>query len=89
MPVLTLEDQGLIQGVPFDPFLSYAFLSALEESNSAVANTGWAPYHLVLEHETRGIVGVVPMYLKSHSQGEYVFDYSRAASSRLPSKNNC
>lgn len=43
-----------------------------------MAKTGWAPYHLALEHETKGIVGVVPMYLKSHSQGEYVFDYSWA-----------
>ncbi len=64
--------------IPFDPFLSYAFLSALEKSQSAVAATGWAPYHLALEHETDGIVGVVPMYLKNHSQGEYVFDYSWA-----------
>lgn len=66
------------EGVPYDPFLSYTFLSALEESGSATANTGWAPYHLALEHESDGIVGVVPMYLKSHSQGEYVFDYSWA-----------
>ena len=64
--------------IPFDPFLSYAFLGALEKSHSAVAATGWAPYHLALEHETDGIVGVVPMYLKNHSQGEYVFDYSWA-----------
>ncbi len=64
--------------VAFDPFLSYAFLSALEESRSAVGETGWAPYHLMLEHDTEGVLGVVPMYLKSHSQGEYVFDYSWA-----------
>ncbi|MFT7090650.1 MAG: putative N-acyltransferase [Candidatus Azotimanducaceae bacterium] len=64
-------------GVPYDPFVSYHFLSALEESGSAAATTGWAPYHLMLEEdgETRG---VVPMYLKSHSQGEYVFDYNWA-----------
>ncbi len=69
---------GADTGIPFDPFLSHAFLSALEQSHSAVAETGWAPYHLALEHETKGVVGVVPMYLKSHSQGEYVFDYSWA-----------
>ncbi len=63
---------------PFDPFVSYAFLSALEASGSAVAKTGWAPYHLALEHESEGVVGVMPMYLKNHSQGEYVFDYSWA-----------
>ena len=64
--------------VPFDPFLSFAFLHALEESKSAVAETGWAPYHLFLEDEKAGIKGAVPLYLKSHSQGEYVFDYSWA-----------
>ncbi|MBO6567033.1 MAG: N-acetyltransferase, partial [Pseudomonadales bacterium] len=64
--------------IPFDPFVSYAFLSALEESGSATGQSGWAPYHLALEHDSDGIVGVVPMYLKSHSQGEYVFDYSWA-----------
>lgn len=64
--------------MPFDPFLSYAFLSALESSGSAVAQTGWAPYHLVLEDSDEIPVGVVPMYLKSHSQGEYVFDYAWA-----------
>ena len=64
--------------VPFDPFLSYNFLNALEESGSAVAETGWAPYHLLLEHESQGPCGVVPMYLKNHSQGEYVFDYNWA-----------
>ncbi len=64
--------------IPHDPFVSYAFLSALEESGSATGQTGWAPYHLALEHESDGLVGVVPMYLKSHSQGEYVFDYSWA-----------
>ncbi|MDA0788173.1 MAG: GNAT family N-acetyltransferase [Proteobacteria bacterium] len=66
-------------GIAFDPFVSYAFLEALEASGSAVANTGWAPYHLVLESEGHaGALGVVPMYLKSHSSGEYVFDYSWA-----------
>ncbi|MEX0942260.1 MAG: GNAT family N-acetyltransferase [Pseudomonadales bacterium] len=62
-------------GIPFDPFVSYAFLSALEESESVCPETGWAPYHVVLEEEREGVIGVVPMYLKSHSQGEYVFDH--------------
>ena len=69
---------GIECDLPFDPFLSYAFLAALEESESAVGRTGWAPYHLCLEHAAEGVVGVLPMYLKSHSQGEYVFDYSWA-----------
>jgi len=68
---------GIDSDIPFDPFVSYAFLSALEESGSADGHTGWAPYHLVLrdDHES---IGVLPMYLKNHSQGEYVFDYSWA-----------
>ncbi len=61
----------------FDPFVSFSFLAALEQSQSAVARTGWAPYHLALEQGDR-IIGVAPMYLKNHSQGEYVFDYSWA-----------
>tara|TARA_R110002072_G_scaffold89232_6_gene200024 strand:+ start:14585 stop:15760 length:1176 start_codon:yes stop_codon:yes gene_type:complete len=64
-------------GIPFDPFLSYHFLLALEESGSAAAETGWAPYHLALEDDGKTL-GLVPMYLKSHSQGEYVFDYNWA-----------
>ncbi|MFT7220349.1 MAG: putative N-acyltransferase, partial [Candidatus Azotimanducaceae bacterium] len=51
---------------------------SLERSGSAVAQTGWAPYHLALENDEGEMLGVVPMYLKNHSQGEYVFDYSWA-----------
>ena len=68
----------LPEQVQFDPFISYSFLHAIEKSRSAVAETGWAPYHLLLEDDVGKAVGVVPMYLKSHSQGEYVFDYSWA-----------
>ena len=68
----------LSEKIPFDPFLSYSFLHALEMSGSAVPETGWAPYHLTLQDDAGLIVGIVPMYLKSHSQGEYVFDYSWA-----------
>ena len=57
----------------YNPFLDHAFLRALEESGSAVAETGWQPFHLCLK-EAETAVGVVPIYLKSHSRGEYVFD---------------
>src|SRR6185503_18473672 len=57
----------------YNPFISHAFLSALEDSGSATAKTGWMPQHLVAERSGE-MVGVVPCYLKSHSQGEYVFD---------------
>lgn len=56
-----------------NPFLSHQFLNALEESGCATANTGWQAQHIVI-HKGDIIVGVMPLYLKSHSQGEYVFD---------------
>ena len=59
---------------PYNPFISHAFLAALEASGSAVARTGWQPQHLAAESARGGIVGVVPCYLKSPSRGEYVFD---------------
>ena len=61
---------------PDQPFLSHAFLSALEDSGSASQRTGWLPLHLV---EAGGeLIGCAPMYLKSHSYGEYVFDWGWA-----------
>lgn len=63
---------------PYNPFISHAFLSALEESGSASAETGWAPHHLVLDDGRGGVLACMPCYLKSHSQGEYVFDYGWA-----------
>lgn len=59
---------------PYNPFISHAFLSSLEDSGSAIGRTGWQPQHLALEGNDGCIIGVVPAYLKSHSQGEYVFD---------------
>jgi predicted N-acyltransferase len=64
-------------GARFDPFVSHAFLAALERSGSAIARTGWQPFHLVLEDGARPL-GAVPLYLKSHSRGEYVFDHAWA-----------
>lgn len=60
-----------------NPFVSHAFLSALEDSHSASDRTGWLPQHAVLRQADR-IVGVAPMYAKSHSYGEYVFDHGWA-----------
>jgi uncharacterized protein len=64
--------------LPFNPFISHAFLAALELSRSAAARTGWRPQHLVLERANGTIAGVAPCYLKSHSLGEYVFDHGWA-----------
>ena len=60
-----------------NPFVSYAFLSALEDSGSASNRTGWLPQHAVLRDGGR-VMGVAPMYAKSHSYGEYVFDHGWA-----------
>ncbi|HYH17819.1 MAG TPA: GNAT family N-acetyltransferase [Azospirillum sp.] len=63
---------------PDNPFLRHAFLAALEESGSAAARTGWQPMHLAALDAEGRIAGAVPMYVKSHSYGEYVFDHSWA-----------
>jgi len=60
------------------PFLSWRFLNALEESGSATEDTGWAPRHIWLEDETGTAIGAAPLYAKTHSQGEYVFDHGWA-----------
>lgn len=60
-----------------NPFISHRFLALLERSQSAVAETGWQPLHLLLRDET-GPIGLTPLYLKNHSYGEYVFDWGWA-----------
>jgi predicted N-acyltransferase len=62
----------------YNPFISHAFLNALEVSGCATARTGWRPQHLVIEGAGGEIVGAMPLYLKSHSFGEYVFDHGWA-----------
>ena len=59
---------------PYNPFISYDFLEALERSGSATAQTGWAPMHLLLE-DAGAPIAVAPLYAKGHSQGEYIFDH--------------
>ena len=61
----------------YNPFVQHKFLRALERSGSVGESTGWKPFHLQVSSGGTTI-GVVPMYLKSHSQGEYVFDYAWA-----------
>ena len=73
-----------------NPFVSHAFLSALEESGSAVPEAGWLPRHLLLEDSAGSVLGAAPLYAKSHSLGEYVFDqgwaerYERAGGRYYP-----
>ena len=61
-----------------NPFVSHAFLEALEVSGCATAETGWLPQHVILEDAKGRVLGAVPLYLKSHSYGEYVFDHGWA-----------
>ncbi|MFN3930741.1 MAG: GNAT family N-acetyltransferase [Brevundimonas sp.] len=61
-----------------DPFVSFDFLDACEASGSAVPAQGWAGRHLSLRDEAGRVLGVMPLWLKGHSQGEYVFDHSWA-----------
>ena len=78
-----------------NPFISHAFLSALEDSGSAVPKCGWQARHLVVPDRDGGLLGVVPLYLKSHSYGEYVFDwgwadaYERAGGAYYPKLQAC
>ena len=61
-----------------NPFLSHAFFAALEDSGSACAETGWLARHLVIAGPDGRAMGCAPLYLKSHSYGEYVFDWGWA-----------
>lgn len=61
-----------------NPFVCHDFLSILEESGSASARAGWQPVPIAVDGTDGGLAGVVPAYLKSHSQGEYVFDHAWA-----------
>lgn len=66
-----------------DPFVSHAFLYALEASGSATRDNGWISNHLIAEDQNQNVVGVVPMYIKTHSQGEFVFDQGWARAFHL------
>ena len=61
-----------------NPFVSFDFLDAVEAAGCAVERAGWGPQHLSVEDEAGRVAAVMPLYLKSHSQGEYVFDHAWA-----------
>jgi hypothetical protein len=69
---------ALAPGSGGNPFLSYRFLKALEDSKSVGRRTGWQPQYLVAESDDGTLHGAAPLYMKSHSQGEYVFDHGWA-----------
>ena len=80
---------------PDNPFVRHAFLAALEDSGSATEKTGWLPQHLALYDESDRLAGAVPLYLKGHSYGEYIFDwawanaYERAGGRYYPKLQSC
>ena len=61
-----------------NPFVTHRFLDAMEESGSVSDETGWQPQHLLVQSKRAELLGAVPCYLKSHSYGEYVFDWGWA-----------
>src|SRR3569833_2913154 len=89
-PFASKQAEPVSEELPYNPFISHAFLHALEASSSAVARAGWQPQHIVAEGADGAVIGAVPCYLKSHSRGEYVFDrgwaeaYERAGGQYYP-----
>ena len=80
-PGWTLGPRGRLttQGAePFNPFLTYDFLRSLEDAGCVGGRSGWQPRHLLMRGEDGTLIGAAPAYMKSHSQGEYVFDYGWA-----------
>jgi predicted N-acyltransferase len=73
-----LEGAARDGATAYNPFISHTFLSALEDSGCAVKKTGWLGQHLRLDAPDGALIGALPCYLKSHSQGEYVFDHGWA-----------
>lgn len=71
------EEWDALLGADGSPFLEWDWLDALEESGCVSAKTGWAPHHLLVRDGER-LVAAAPMYLKGHSQGEFVFDHTWA-----------
>jgi uncharacterized protein len=58
-----------------NPFTCYAFLSVLEQSGSVGQNSGWSPAPIIIRDTDGDLIGVLPSYVKTHSQGEYIFDH--------------
>ena len=83
---LPAEDQENV----YNPFISYDFLSALEESGSVGEQSGWQVRHLIVKDTGGALLATAPCYVKSHSRGEYVFDrgwaeaYERAGGDYYP-----
>ncbi len=62
----------------YNPFVSHAFLKALEDSRCVGERAGWIPQHLTIADDAGAVAAAMPLYIKTHSQGEYVFDHAWA-----------
>jgi uncharacterized protein len=71
-------DWNALAGTQTQPFLRHEFFLALEESGCTTARTGWTPRHAVLEDSSGRLIGALPLFRKSHSRGEFVFDFAWA-----------
>ena len=71
------ESEEIDGNRPVDPFTTYRFLRALEDSGSVGNSSGWHPYYILAFRENE-LIGCAPMYIKTHSQGEYIFDHAWA-----------
>jgi predicted N-acyltransferase len=85
LEVELLRDIGVVSATDWDsltgeddPFIEHAFLHALEQSGSVGGESGWKPTHVVVRDAGR-LVGALPLYVKQHSYGEYIFDWAWAA----------
>lgn len=82
-PVKPIHEENLspelcTQGYPGNPFVSHDFLLSLEQGHCVGGRTGWQPRHLLAEAADGSLLGCAPCYVKTHSQGEYVFDHGWA-----------
>ena len=87
--------ESISQKERFNPFISHAFLQCCETSGSASPRTGWGPAHVLVEDSEGRLLACAPTYIKTHSQGEYVFDHAwadafeRAGGSYYPKLQVC
>lgn len=66
------------EGARYDPFISWDFLEAMESTGAASSHTGWAPHHVLIHDAAGELAAAMPLYAKTHSRGEFVFDHSWA-----------
>ncbi len=72
------EAWNLLVGPDDPPFIRHEFLELLESSGCVGGDSGWTPCHMTIENQHGELSGVMPMYIKAHSYGEYVFDWAWA-----------